>query len=114
MSYADLVKLLPASLVSEAKSGTTVDVELLRREAANMAAHVTSRTNVYAALSFYEPESEETWWDPVQTGTNVYIRNAYPQWQEGTNVHLDSGGVFYEPEQSGTNVYIRSADSLGV
>lgn len=50
-----------------------------------------------AAVCMLEFEStKETWYDPVQSGTDLYIRNAYPQWKEGTNVHLDSGGVFYE------------------
>lgn len=112
MSYAELVNILPARMVSEAKSGTTVDAELLRKKAANMAAHITCGTNVHAVLSFWEPEPEETWYDPVQNGTDLYVRNAYPRWKENANVHLDSGGVFYEAEQTETNVYIRSAESL--
>lgn len=112
MSYAELVKILPARMVSEAKSGTTVDAELLRKKAANMAAHITCGTNVHAVLSFWEPEPEETWYDPVQTGNRLYIRSAYPQWQEGNTVHLDSGGVFYNPVQTGGRVYIRSIGNL--
>lgn len=59
-----------------------------------------------------EYNSHSAWKDPVQNGEDVYIRNAYPQWQEGSNVHVDSSGEFYEPVQTDGNVYIRSNESM--
>ena len=64
----------------------------------------------YADLTFYKEPG--AWRDPEQRGSNLRIWNVHPQWQEGTSVHLDSGGVYYEPEQTGSNVYIRSTDSM--
>lgn len=85
--------------------------ELQGDQSAAFGGNYKSFTSIVCELEF--ESTKETWYDPVQNGNRLYIRSAYPQWQEGTNVHLDSGGVFYEPEQTGANVYIRSADSLG-
>lgn len=68
-----------------------------------------STSTVSSSLSFY---SVSEWYDPVRTGNDLYIRSAYPQWQEGSNVHLDDSGVFYDPEQTGTDVYIKSKESM--
>lgn len=54
----------------------------------------------------------ENWYDPVKSENNLYIRSAHPQWQEGNNVRLDSGGIFYDAEQTDGTVYIRSNDSM--
>ena len=80
-------------------------VQIIRLSARNLVQVVSK-----AVLSF--PGEDIGWYDPVQNGTDVYIRSAYPQWQEGSEVHLDSGGVFYEAEQTGSDVYIRSVDSM--
>lgn len=93
------------------KTESFADIEFLEREAVSVSCSGGSKSNVKSVLSFYTPEPEQTWYDPEQTGTNIYIRNAYPQWQEDANVHLD-GGVFYQAEQTGTNIYIRSTESL--
>lgn len=59
-----------------------------------------------------ECNEQGIWKDPIQNGNALYIRSVFPQWQEGGNVHIDSGGEFYEPIQTGGNVYIRSNESL--
>ena len=92
-------------------SGSYTDVEFFESEVAHVFCVGESKSNAKAVLSFYTPEPEDTWYDPEQVGANIYIRNAYPQWQKDANVHLD-GGVFYQAEQTETNVYIRSAESL--
>ena len=71
---------------------------------------VKARSHILAELDVIHNE-KDTWWDPVQSGSNLYIRSAYPQWQENTNVHLDSGGVWYDPVQNGTDLYIRMNDN---
>ena len=63
-----------------------------------------------AALDFILPEKD--WYDPVQTGSNLYIRQTYEDpLQEGTN--LDISEVYFEPVQEGSNLYIISGVSLG-
>lgn len=47
------------------------------------------------------------WADPIQTGSNLYIRSAYSSHQEQNNVVIDHY-VFYEPIKTGNNLYIRS------
>lgn len=94
-------------LAQTTSRGLTGAAQLVRLSARSLI-HAVSR----AAVSLTAEESGDTWYDPIQTGTEVYIRSAYPQWQEGTEVRLDSGGVFYEAEQTGTEVYIRSIDSM--
>jgi len=59
-----------------------------------------------------EPVTKDLWKDPIRTGNDLFIRSVHPQWQEGTTVHLDSGGVFYDAVQTGNDVFIRSLDSL--
>lgn len=83
---------------------------------AGVAAESANKTTVNAWIDFDADEPDvpivDGWLAPVQDGTNVYIRSAYPQWQEGGKVRLDSGGVFHDPVQEGTNVYIRSQGSM--
>ncbi|MBO5159640.1 MAG: hypothetical protein J6B94_08655 [Lachnospiraceae bacterium] len=63
-----------------------------------------SSTAVVCALEF--ESTKETWYDPVQNGTDLYIRNVYVQHEEDENVHI--GHKFFDAEQSGSNLYIRS------
>lgn len=107
----DIEKIRSKIFESFIKTKSLTDIAFLEREAVSVSCSGGSKSNVKADLSFYTPEPEETWYDPVQNGTDLYIRNAYPQWQEDANVHLD-GGVFYQAEQTGTNIYIRSTESL--
>lgn len=91
-------------------SASKVRAEMKRGLAGRIVSETKIGSLAYADLTFYKEPG--AWRDPEQRGSNLRIWNAYPQWQEGTNVHLDSGGVYYEPEQTGSNVYIRSTDSM--
>lgn len=106
-----LDEVLSKALGSKVKEYSKANIELLKRQSFDCISYGTVTTKISASLSFWIPETEKEWYEPAQVGTNLYIRNAYPQWQEGSNVHLD-GGIYYEPEQMGTNVYIRSAENL--
>lgn len=50
------------------------------------------------------------WADPIQTGSNLYIRSVYDSYQDRTNVSIDLG-EFYAPFKDGTNLHIRSVYS---
>lgn len=65
-----------------------------------------------ASITELSKDTEDIWKVPLQNGSDLYIRSVHPQWQEGSTVHMDSGGVFYEADQTETNVYIRSVDSM--
>lgn len=123
-----VVKGASASLAESEKAQSSAIVALQKAKSA-----------IVAALSFYVPTIE--WTDPVQTGSNLYIKSVYALNGEGTNVHLGLifidavqtgsnvhiksayadnqydenmhlGLVYHEPVQEGTNVYIRSAESV--
>lgn len=62
------------------------------------------------ALSF-DPGTPSEWYDPVQTGSNLYIRSVDSSWQDGEKAYIDLS-VFYEPKQEESGLYIRSAYSV--
>ena len=107
---SELKKMTGEPITYAGTFGEIIAAEL----AGNHASALGSKYRAYSkTVCMLELEStKETWYDPVQNGTDLYVRNAYPQWKEDTNVHIDSGGVFYEAEQTGINVYIRSAESM--
>ncbi len=102
---------LQSRVMQHRKSSTSkVRAEMRRGLAGRIISETKINSLAYADLTFYKEPG--AWRDPEQRGSNLRIWNAHPQWQEGTSVHLDSGGVYYEPEQTGSNVYIRSTDSM--
>lgn len=64
----------------------------------------------FAALSNEGEEPEESWYDPVQTGSNLYIRSAWLFWNDGSKGYIDAD-IWYEVIREGSNLYIRSVDS---
>lgn len=69
-----------------------------------------AKSYAVAAMEFILPEKD--WYDPVHTGSDLYIRQTYEDpLQEGTN--LDISEVYFEPVQEGSNLYIISGVSLG-
>lgn len=64
----------------------------------------------YAVLENYA-EEEESWYDPVQTGSNLYIRSVDSSYQDDEKAYIDLS-VFYEPKQIDNNLYIRSIASV--
>ena len=111
IAHADLEEIPVRCMEGHEKSRSRINAQLVRRPARTVSALEQSGTLCYANLTLYK-EGTGAWRDPEQRGNNLRIWNAHPQWQEGTSVHLDSGGVYYEPEQTGSNVYIRSTDSM--
>lgn len=69
-----------------------------------------AKSYAVAALEFTIPEKD--WYDPVQAGSDLYIRQTYEDpLHEGTN--LDISEVFFEPVQTGSNLHIISLASFG-
>lgn len=111
MQEATLSSVESATMESRSVSASATITSLLRRASRTIFANGVSKSKVRSALTFYvEPTGD--WRDPIQIGSNLYITSAYPQWQEDSNVRLDSGGVFYDPIQTGSDIYIRSNDSM--
>lgn len=108
--HVDLNKIPIKNLESAEKVKSRTNAQLVRRQVETISVLVQSGTFCYADLTIYKEPG--TWRDPEQRGSNLRIWNAHPQWQEGTTVHLDAGGIYYDPVQVGNNVYIRSIDSM--
>lgn len=107
---AEPVTLQSRVMQHRKSSASKARAEMKRGLAGRIVSEAKIGSLAYADLTFYKEPG--AWRDPEQRGSNLRIWNAHPQWQEGTSVHLDSGGVYYEPEQTGSNVYIRSTDSM--
>ena len=105
-----LLHLLPLPVAAVRIAATAASTALAAAQSLATRAKAKAKSYAVAALDFILPEKD--WYDPVQNGSDVYIRSAHPQWQEDSNVRLDSGGVYYDPVQEGTNVYLRSVDSV--
>lgn len=70
-----------------------------------------SRTAARCILRLEGEKPEESWYDPVQTESNLYIRSVASSWQDAEKLSIDLS-VFYEPKQTGNDLYLRSVDSL--
>lgn len=56
----------------------------------------------------YVKMAEVTGWaDPIQIGSNLYIRSAWISWNDGDNLHIDIP-EFYVPVREGSNLHIRT------
>ena len=110
--FSEVIRNVATKARAQLITQTSRVADMVRWGSKNIDALGVISSSVKAVLSFYKEEPENGWYDPVQTGTNLYVRSAYPQWQEANNVHLDSGGVFEEPVQTGTDLYIRSNESM--
>lgn len=106
----ELKKTESNSFIFGEKSETKNIVEINKCQTVVFDGNYKSSSSTVCELEI--ESTRKTWYDPVQNGTDLYVRNAYPQWKEDANVHLDSGGVFYEAEQTETNVYIRSKGTI--
>lgn len=68
--------------------------------------------NTYAVMENGAVPEGDTWYDHVQTGSDLYIRQTYEDpIQTGTD--LDISEVFFEPVVDGSNLHIISAASFG-
>ena len=66
----------------------------------------TSATLVSAVLYLKPPGP--VWYDPEQTGSNLYIRSVWSSWSDAGNLQIDTV-EFYAPVRDGSDLYIRSA-----
>lgn len=102
--------VLPEQLAAEKYSVTANSAQLHRIVKRNLKVSQIIRTAVHATLSFYQIQPEEIWFDPIQNGSDLYIRSAWLFWNDGDKGHIDTD-VWYEVIREGSNLYIRSVDS---
>lgn len=98
-----------AEMVSMLRLVTTCEAHLLVASAAGMKSCVDSKTTATIFLHFEGEEPGERWYEPVQTGSNLYIRSAWLFWNDGDKGYIDTD-VWYEVIREGSNLYIRSVD----
>ncbi|MBO5070812.1 MAG: hypothetical protein J6C37_10710 [Roseburia sp.] len=92
------LKRIPSKVLSFAEKAEGIcQAKINAGNADALEGKYTSGSVIVCELELQSTIKEE-WYDPVQTGSDLYIRSAYPQWQEDSNVHLDSSGVFYDTE----------------
>lgn len=106
---AGIMKGRSRSSGAVARISAYISAEMCAVSAKAISAIVKAKSGCTAELS---KDTEDIWKNPLQSRSDLYIRSAHPQWQEGSTVHMDNGGVFYEADQTETNVYIRSVDSM--
>lgn len=99
-----------APMASMLRFVTTCEAHLLVPSVADMKSRVDSKTTATIFLHFEGEEPGERWYEPVQTGSNLYIRSAWLFWNDGGKGHIDTD-VWYEVIREGSNLYIRSVDS---
>lgn len=103
----------PVSMASMLRLVTTCEVHMLAAPVAGMFSHADSKTTAAIFLHFEGSGPDvpvEKWYDPVQTGNDLYIRSAWLFWYDGDKGHIDTA-VWYEVIRKGNNLYIRSVDS---
>lgn len=97
----------PERLTVENSSVTATGAQLNRTPKRNLKISKIIRTAVHAVLSFYQAQLEETWFDPVRNGSDLYIRSIWKFWRDGDRGYIDVD-IWYEPVRSGSDLYIRS------
>ena len=98
----------PSPVSSVLRLVTTCTAKLLTAAAGALDTHADHRTTAKTFLHLEGEQPEESWYDPVPTGSGLYIRSAWMFWRNGADGHIDTD-VWYDPVQTGNNLYIRSA-----
>lgn len=101
----------PVPMAPRLRLATTCKVHMLAAPAAGMKSSADSQTAAAIILHIDGEEPEESWYDTVQTGSNLYIRSVWLSYQDRDKVFIDTT-VWYEVIRDGSNLYIRSADSV--
>ena len=96
---------LPVAAVRIAATAASTALEAVQSMAVR--AKAKAKSYAVAALDFIIPEKD--WYDPVQSGSNLYIRSVGLFWRDGKKGYIDVA-EFYPPVREGSNLYIRSAD----
>lgn len=91
-------------------SDTLVEAQIEKREIEKICTAVVAAGFSHAVLE-NGAKPKETWYDPVQTGSNLYIRSVDSSYQDDEKAYIDLS-VFYEPKQIDNNLYIRSIASV--
>jgi hypothetical protein len=103
-AYNGVVTALETKPIRSYQESKTIPfAEAKTRVSKAVAAAVQASSMVEASLEFW---MNETWYDPVRTGSNLHIRSVYNLYDEDTNIHI--GNKFLEPKQEGTNLHVKS------
>lgn len=103
-SWTGIEKLENLQVTVSASSGIRKLAQPVSNTSAQVAAKHRSGSSVRCALDVMIPES--AWYDPVQRGSDLYIRSAYSSWTDGSKLNIDTA-FFLEPVQEGSNLHIR-------
>lgn len=88
-------------------ASATKRIDILRAdESAALVLKGKSASTISAILSFYSVEPE--WFEPVQRGSDLYIRSVYRASEKDGGLYIDVF-VWYNPIQEGSDLYIRQA-----
>ena len=68
--------------------------------------------NSYAVMENGAVPEGDIWYDHVQTGSDLYIRQTYEDPKQ-TGTELDISEVFFDPVLDGSSLHIISAASFG-
>lgn len=96
----------PTTVEGTAVAVATERAMLMAQPMEAVGGKTAGHSNGVAMLTFIIPEKD--WYDPVQVGSNLYIRSAWLFWRDGDKGYIDVA-EFYTPVQTGDNLYIRSA-----
>lgn len=108
----EMITLPQKMIKANAKAYGKCNSKIEKKQTCAIDASVCAEGTMTRCMLELEYNPRGIWKDPIRNGNNLHIRSAFPQWKDGSNVHVDSSGVFYEPEQNGNNVYIRSNESM--
>ena len=101
----------PTPVSSVLRLVTTCTAKLLTAAAGALDTHADHRTTAKIFLHLEGEQPEESWYDPIQTGSDLYIRSAWMFWRDGGKGYIDTD-VWYEVVHEGNNLYIRSVGSF--
>jgi hypothetical protein len=103
----------PSPVSSVLRLVTTCTAKLLTAAAGALDAHADNRTTAKIFLHLEGEKPEESWYDPVQTGSDLYIRSAWTFWRDGDEGNIDLP-EFYKPRQEDDDLYIRSVHTVWI
>ena len=101
----------PVPLSATLRLVTTCTAHMRAVPAADMRSRTDPKTRASILLQLEGEQPEEKWYEPVQTGDDLYIRSSWLFWQDGSKGHMDTD-IWYEAIRSGGNLYIRSVHAL--
>jgi hypothetical protein len=93
----------PISPLTQSNFSTFVEIKEIDSDSLKILS--SNKSYGYSILEL--DEKIKTWWDPVQTGTNLYIKSVYSAISSNDNIYI--GNKYIEPVQKDSDLYIKSA-----